>query len=81
VPHPPDQAEPRAASRYTSAWHCAVASAREEGLAVFTRGLWPTLSRAFLVNAAIFASFEAAAAAMDDLAARRAGDGPVAAAA
>jgi solute carrier family 25 carnitine/acylcarnitine transporter 20/29 len=42
-----------------------VQSYREEGAAVFARGLGPTLSRAFVVNAAIFACFEAAIAAMD----------------
>jgi hypothetical protein len=65
------QAQPAGASRYAGAWECAAASAREEGVGVFTRGLWPTLSRAFLVNAAIFASFEAATAAMDERARRR----------
>lgn len=33
-------------------------SYREEGLSVFTRGLGTTLSRAFIVNGVIFASYE-----------------------
>ncbi|KAI8473234.1 MAG: mitochondrial carrier domain-containing protein [Monoraphidium minutum] len=61
------QARPARASRYSGAWHCAVQSVREEGRGVFAKGLGATLSRAFVVNAAIFACFEAATAAMDDL--------------
>jgi hypothetical protein len=40
---------------------------REEGPGVFTRGMGATLSRAFIVNAAIFAVFEAAGTAMNEL--------------
>ncbi len=58
------QAQPAAASPYRGAWHCAAQSLREEGPGVFARGLGPTLGRAFIVNAAIFASFEACVAAM-----------------
>ncbi|GBF97772.1 mitochondrial arginine transporter [Raphidocelis subcapitata] len=59
------QAQPAAASQYAGAWDCAVRSFREEGgAAVFTRGLGATLGRAFVVNAAIFACFEATIAAM-----------------
>jgi solute carrier family 25 (mitochondrial carnitine/acylcarnitine transporter), member 20/29 len=62
------QAKPRSlSSRYLGAWQCAVQSLREDGPGVFVRGLSATLVRAFIVNAAIFASFEAATAAMNDL--------------
>lgn len=52
------QALPQHLSPYTGAWHCAVRSASEEGAAVFAKGLGATMGRGFIVNAAIFASFE-----------------------
>ncbi len=53
------QATPAGQSRYRGWVHCAVSSCREEGPGVLTRGLGATLGRAFLVNAAIFATYEA----------------------
>ena len=46
-------------SKYKGLWDCAVRSYREEGSAVFLRGLPATLCRAFLVNGAIFTAYEA----------------------
>ncbi len=46
-------------AKYKSFWDCAVKSYREEGSAVFLRGLPATLCRAFLVNGAIFTAYEA----------------------
>lgn len=61
-------ATPQAASRlavpYTGAWDCAVTSWRQEGGRVFVRGLGATMGRGFVVNAAIFAAFEACMDAM-----------------
>lgn len=44
----------RGPRRYKGLWDCAVQSYRQEGLAVFTRGLNSTLLRAFPTNAATF---------------------------
>jgi hypothetical protein len=59
------QASPRSLSPYRSAWHCFRASWAAEGPAVFVKGLGPTMGRGFVVNAAIFASFEGVMKAMD----------------
>jgi hypothetical protein len=61
------QAFPAASSPYASAWHCALDSYRREGAAAFTRGLGATLCRAFVVNAALFATFELSMKALDQL--------------
>jgi solute carrier family 25 (mitochondrial carnitine/acylcarnitine transporter), member 20/29 len=53
------QANSEGTSRYTGLWDCAARSYREEGSAVFLRGLPATLCRAFLVNGAIFTAYEA----------------------
>lgn len=50
---------------YTGAWDCAVTSWRQEGSRVFVRGLGATMGRGFVVNAAIFAAFEACMDAMN----------------
>ncbi|KAK9810338.1 hypothetical protein WJX72_009024 [[Myrmecia] bisecta] len=52
------QADPRSESPYRGWIHCAKESYREEGGVVFWRGLTATLSRAFIVNAALFAVYE-----------------------
>jgi hypothetical protein len=44
-----------------------VEAVNKEGWRVFTKGLGPTLGRAFLVNAVIFAGFEAAMRGLDPL--------------
>lgn len=49
------------------AWAHAVEAVNKEGWRVFTKGLGPTLGRAFLVNAVIFAGFEAAMRGLDPL--------------
>lgn len=59
------QAQPRATSPYRGAWHCAVASWREGGGAVFVRGLGATMGRGALVNATIFLAFEEVMRALD----------------
>ncbi|KAG1443875.1 hypothetical protein G6F56_010512 [Rhizopus delemar] len=43
---------------YTSIRDCVVRSYRTEGMGVFFRGLWPTLLRAFPVNAVTFYVYE-----------------------
>ncbi|KAI9267452.1 mitochondrial carrier domain-containing protein [Sporodiniella umbellata] len=43
---------------YTSIKDCIVRSYRAEGIHVFFRGLWPTLLRAFPVNAVTFYAYE-----------------------
>jgi solute carrier family 25 carnitine/acylcarnitine transporter 20/29 len=53
------QATAKNTSKYSSLWDCAVRSYKEEGSAVFLRGLPATLGRAFLVNGAIFTVYEA----------------------
>jgi solute carrier family 25 carnitine/acylcarnitine transporter 20/29 len=53
------QATSAAGSPYRGWVHCAVQSCRQEGPGVLTRGLGATLARAFVVNAAIFATYEA----------------------
>lgn len=53
------QALPRGQSPYRSWLHCAALSWQREGPACFLRGLTPTLTRAFLVNASIFVAYEA----------------------
>lgn len=58
------QAAPASQSEYRGWWDCAVKSCREEGLGALTRGMGATLSRAFLVNAAIFAVYEACLSAL-----------------
>ncbi|KAF6265536.1 mitochondrial carrier domain-containing protein [Scenedesmus sp. NREL 46B-D3] len=58
------QAQPRHLSPYHSAWQCAASSIREEGRGVLAKGLGATMGRGFIVNAAIFASFEAFSKAM-----------------
>lgn len=58
------QATSALTSPYSSAWGCAVDSWHQEGTAMFIRGLGPTMGRGFIVNAAIFASFEALMKAM-----------------
>lgn len=55
----PLQAASRLAAPYAGAWDCAVTSWRQEGSRVFVRGLGATMGRGFVVNAAIFAAFEA----------------------
>jgi hypothetical protein len=58
------QSASRLALPYSSAWDCAVTSWRQEGYQVFVRGLGATMGRGFVVNAAIFAAFEACMDAM-----------------
>ena len=61
------QAVGASASPYTGGTlQCARATLAEEGARVFVRGLGPTLGRAFIVNGAIFATFEAAMAVMQE---------------
>jgi hypothetical protein len=58
------QSQPRHLSPYHSAWQCAASSIREEGRGVLAKGLGATMGRGFIVNAAIFASFETLSKAM-----------------
>jgi hypothetical protein len=58
------QSQPRHLSPYHNAWQCAASSIREEGRGVLAKGLGATMGRGFIVNAAIFASFEALSNAM-----------------
>lgn len=51
-------------SPYRGPWDCAVTSWRQEGPRVFVKGLGATMARGFVVNAAIFAAFEACMDAM-----------------
>jgi hypothetical protein len=60
------QALPARESPHATAWQCALSSWRSEGPKTFTKGLGATMSRGFLVNAAIFVSFEALMKAMAD---------------
>eukprot|EP00775_Hariotina_reticulata_P007709 gene7709-7908_t len=60
------QALPAKECPHTTAWQCALSSWRSEGPRAFTKGLGATMSRGFLVNAAIFVSFEALMKAMAD---------------
>ncbi|KAK0452748.1 uncharacterized protein EV420DRAFT_680871 [Desarmillaria tabescens] len=50
---------PPSPNRYRTVWSTIVVSYQAEGLAVFFRGLAPTLIRAVPVNMATFATFEA----------------------
>jgi len=59
------QASSRQASPYRGAWDCTVSSWRQEGPRVFVKGLGATMGRGFVVNAAIFAAFEAVMDAMN----------------
>lgn len=52
------QASPAGGGPRLGALQCAVDSYRQEGLQVFTKGLGATMARAFITNAAIFATFE-----------------------
>ncbi|WIA22758.1 hypothetical protein OEZ86_009715 [Tetradesmus obliquus] len=58
------QSQPRHLSPYHSAWQCAASSIKEEGRGVLAKGLGATMGRGFIVNAAIFASFETLSKAM-----------------
>eukprot|EP00891_Asterochloris_glomerata_P004551 jgi/Astpho2/4551/Aster-00134 len=52
------QATSRAASEYSGWWDCAKIAYREEGGRVFFNGMTATLTRAFIVNAAVFSVYE-----------------------
>ncbi|KAK0202319.1 carnitine/acyl carnitine carrier [Desarmillaria ectypa] len=58
-PSPSSPLLPPDTNRYRTVWSTIVASYQVEGLAVFFRGLAPTLIRAVPVNMATFATFEA----------------------